>query len=324
MAHIHLSDGFNPEFQGALPTDPFVQMAVELCSYATVSHGGEAPDETTILVAGRLQEGEKSLPNLHTVVVPFAGIPAALATALSERPEIKVVNLHFNASATAEMAMALLLGAARGVPQADAALRKGYWRGRQDSVTGVLLAGKTATVLGYGEVGRRVGVACKALGMDVIGVRRTFDAAEPEVLGVDRLHDALSQSHALIVTAPGTPETEGLIGTREIGLLKKPRLIVNVGRGAVIHEEALYDACRDGEVAGAGLDVWYQYPKGDNDGPNFPSMYPFHELDNVTMSPHRAGTGDDTERLRTADLLRVLRQILSGEPVRYVDLGNRY
>lgn len=324
MAHVHLSADFNPEFLAVFDDSPFDHMARELEPWATLSQGAAPPDQTTILVAGRVSEEDCRLPNLQTVLVPFAGIPAALAETVGRHPHLNVANLHFNASATAEMAMALLLSAARGVPQADAALRQGRWRGRQDTARGVLLSGKTATVLGYGEVGRRVGAACAALGMDVVGVRRTFDPAEPDVLGSDCLHEALARSHALIVTAPGTPQTQGLIGADEIALLREPRLIVNVGRASVIQEEALFAACRDGRVAGAGLDVWYQYPSGQTDDPVFPSKLPFHELDSVTLSPHRAGTGDDTERLRTADLIRVLKQILSEQPMKWVDLERRY
>ncbi len=324
MAHVHLSADFNPEFLAVFSESPFDHMAKELASWATLSQGGSAPVQTTILVAGRLEPGDTALPHLETVLVPFAGIPAALAESLRTHPHIQVVNLHFNAAATAEMAVALLLSAARGIVPGDIALRKGRWRGRQEQATNYLLAGKTATILGFGEVGRRVGAILKPLGMKVIGVRRTFDAAEPEVYGVDRLHEALAHSHVLVVAAPGTPDTEGLIGKEEIERLQPPRMIINVGRASIIQEQALFEACRDGVVARAGLDVWYQYPSGQTDDPTHPSQYPIHELENVTLSPHRAGTGDDTERLRTEDLIRVLKQILSGKSVKYVDLERQY
>lgn len=324
MPHVHFHQDLNPEFLAVFQEDPFARMEEELKGLATVSFGPEAPPQTTILVAGRLQAGDPELPSLETVLVPFAGIPVALAKALKSVPHVRVANLHFNADATAEMAVGLLLSTARGIVPGDVALRKGRWRGRQEQVTNYLMAGKTATILGYGEVGRRVGTALGSLGMRVIGVRRAYDSTEPEVYGADRLYDALSQSHVLVVTAPGTPETESMIGKAELEMMLAPRIVVNVGRASIIQEQALFEACRDGVVARAGLDVWYRYPSGKSDDPVYPSQFPFHELENVTLSPHRAGTGDDTERLRQEDTLRVVKQILRGEEIRYVDLLQQY
>ncbi len=308
---------FGNPFEGG---DGVAEMASALSGVATLSHGEIAPTETTILVAGEPNLQHQSLPGLEVVVIPYAGIPRNTA-AFARETGVKLVNLHFNAAATAEMAVALLLAAARGVAASDAALRKGIWRGRHDDMMGILLAGKTATVLGYGEIGRKIGNTLQSLGMSVIGVRRRFDADEPEVLGFDQLDVALQQSHALVIAAPLTPETKGMIGSRELDLLRRPRLISNIGRGPIIDEQALYEGCASGEISAAGIDVWYQYPQGDS--PTLPSKFPFHELRNVVLSPHRAGTGDDSELLRTQELIQVLSKIARAEVVRFAssDLG---
>lgn len=325
MAHVHLHNAFTPLLGLSLfEGDALQLMANELAPYATLSRGDVAPLETTILVSGYAPDHDSNLPRLETMIVPFAGIPKGVADFIRFRADVSLYSLHFNSTATSEMAVGLLIAAARGIASGDAALRQGEWNGRMGGNRGVLLSGKTATILGFGEIGRRIGATLRTLGMDVIGIRRTPDPNEPEVWGVDRLHEALSQSHALVVAAPGTAETSGLIAAPELAMMRPPRLVVNVGRGAIIDEEALFVACKDGIVGAAGIDVWYQYPLSDSQALTYPSRFPFHELDTVVLSPHTAGTGDDTERLRTADLMRVLLQLFRGEPVRAVNPNRGY
>ena len=290
MPHVHFHSDSQSE-------DSFI---TEFSGRASVSFGDRAPENTTHLVVGVPNEQHKQLVALQCILIPYAGVPRETANFCLARPEVALYSTHFNAAATSEMAVALLLAAARNVVSADTALRKGSWRSNR---TGILLAGKTASILGFGEIGRRIGATLESLGMNVKGIRR----GEP----LD-----LTGSHALIVAAPLTPETKGMIGADQIRQLREPRMIVNIGRGPIIQEEALYEACRSGIVAAAGIDVWYQYPKGEE--PSYPSKYPFHDLENVVLSPHSAGTGDDTEALRNRSVIDLLSRILAREPVRRV------
>lgn len=139
----------------------------------------------------------------------------------------------------------------------------------------------------------------------------------PDEYTVARMDEALRQAHILVVAAPGSTETQGMIGARELSLLQEPRLVVNVGRGSVIQEEALYEACRTGTLAGAGLDVWYRYPRGE--GPHYPSQFPFQELDNVVMSPHWGGNERNTEPARLEAVAELLERLLAGNPPEPVD-----
>ena len=113
-------------------------------------------------------------------------------------------------------------------------------------------------------------------------------------------------------------ETRGLIGETELALMSDSAILVNVGRGPVVDESALYLALRDGTLHAAGLDVWYNYPT-DEPGRSAtrPSEYPFHELDNVVMSPHRAGAPHtpETESLRMRALADLLNAAARGEPI---------
>src|SRR5690606_28686233 len=117
----------------------------------------------------------------------------------------------------------------------------------------------------------------------------------------------LPRADVLIITLPLTPETQSLIGRRELRLLPPHAIVINVGRGDVLDEEALYMALKYGEIHAAGIDVWYQYHPDEQDNhPIAPSHFPLHELDNIFMSPHRGGLTDETEFYRMTALAILL------------------
>jgi phosphoglycerate dehydrogenase-like enzyme len=215
------------------------------------------------------------------------------------------------------MAVTLMLAAAKHIVPYDVALRKHDWRPRYAPNPAVLLEGKTVLVLGYGAIGRRVGRLCRGLGMEVIGVRREASPTDSETgLPLEALTELLPRADVLVITLPHTADTEGLIGKAELALLPPRPVVVNVGRGQVVDEEALYDALLDGTVHAAALDVWYRYPTDEDSRKHTPpSAFPFHELDNVVMSPHRAGGGgsEEVEKLRMAGLARLLNAAAVGE-----------
>ena len=120
----------------------------------------------------------------------------------------------------------------------------------------------------------------------------------------------------LIIALPLTAETEGLIGKAELAMLPAEAIVVNVGRGPVIDEEALFEALQSQQLLGAGLDVWYQYPQRIEDRVGTPpSRFPFHTLDNVIMSPHRAGFLSAAEGNRVVELAHLLTAAAHGQPI---------
>jgi phosphoglycerate dehydrogenase-like enzyme len=149
---------------------------------------------------------------------------------------------------------------------------------------------------------------------------------ETTVAPLEALQGLLPRAHALLVCLPHTPQTTGLIGAGELALLPPDAVLVNVGRGPIVDQAALYHALRDRRLHAAGLDVWYNYPADEAARAQTPpSAYPFHELDNVVMSPHRAGRSTDTERLRMRHLAEVLNAAARGEPMpNRVDLHSGY
>jgi phosphoglycerate dehydrogenase-like enzyme len=286
-----------------------------------------------MLVAGRPERKHLTASqNLRAVIVPWAGIPDATTELMREFPHIALHNLHHNALPVAEQAMALLLSASKFTVPMDRALRTGDWRPRYNPNPSLLLNGKTALVLGYGAIGKKVAGLCMGLGMKVLAVVRRVRAGHDRtadgvsVADVHQLHHLLPMAHALIVCLPHTPETTGIIGEHELSLLPPGAVLVNVGRGPTVDEEALYDALHDGRLHGAGLDVWYNYPSDEaSRACTMPSDYPFHELPNVVMSPHRAGGSTDTDRLRMIHLAELLNAAARGEPMpNRVDLAVGY
>ncbi len=290
--------------------------------------GDDLPSDTHVLITGRpTREQLDHCPDLRALLIPFAGLPAQTRDLMQSYPQISVHNLHYNTPMTAEMALALLMATSKYLIPADREFRKHDWSVRYHNPFFTILDGKTALILGYGSIGQRVGDFCRALNMEVIGVRRRA-ANRDGVYMPDRLPELLPRANALIVCLPGTPQTEGMIGERELNLMPRGALVVNIGRAAVIDQAALYQALKSGHLGGAGLDVWYNYPTdAESQRHTPPADYPFHQLDNVVMSPHRAGGGgtEETEARRMATLAQGLNQMARGGDLPHrVDLEAGY
>jgi len=294
-----------------------------------LTYGPDVRAGSEVLVAGRPQrEHLTASDRLRAVIIPFAGPPAPTLTLMRDFPHLTLHNLHHNAAPTAEMAVTLLLAAAKQIVPADSALRQGDWSARH-TPNQTLLDGKTALILGYGAIGQRVGLVCRALGMRVLAIRRTPEPDDvAEVHGADRLRDLLADAHALIICLPATAATEGLIGAAELDRLPDGAILVNVGRAAIVDQRALYEALRSGQLFAAGLDVWYRYPAEiEARSSTLPADEPFHTLPNVVLSPHRAGGLGvrEVEMARMAALAAALNAASRGEPIpNRVDLAAGY
>ncbi len=301
----------------------------------TITAGAEIADGAPIdiLVCGRpRREQVAASPGLRSLIIPFAGLPDETATLLADFPGISVHNLHHNDAATAETALGLLLAAAKAILPVDRTFRGHDWTPRYDPLPIAVLAGRTALILGYGAIGRRLARTLQALDMRVLATRRSAQATVhdgvAEVHAPDHLLDLLPRANVLVITLPLTTETSGLIGAAELALLPQGAIFVNVGRGPIVDEAALYEALRSGRLMAAGIDVWWRYP-ADRDSRSHtpPSAYPFHELDNVVLSPHRGGMGgaEDIEVLRYSALATLINAAARGETIpNRIDLGRGY
>jgi len=178
-----------------------------------------------------------------------------------------------------------------------------------------MLAGRTMGVVGYGEIGRASARLAHASGMHVYALRRrtTLSEADPLLDAIyppDQIRTMLSECDYVVVAAPLTPETRGMIGPREIEAMKANAVVINVGRGPVIDEAALMAALRSGRIRGAALDVFDEEP--------LPKQHPFWGMPNVLLSPHTADHTKGWVELAMQIFVRNFDHFIKGEPLENV------
>jgi D-3-phosphoglycerate dehydrogenase / 2-oxoglutarate reductase len=227
------------------------------------------------------------------------------------RRGIMVVNApQSNIVSAAEHTLALLLAQARNIPQAHAALRSGRWE--RERFQGVELHGKTLGIVGLGRVGAMVAQRAAAFGMRLLGYDPYVSKERARDMGVElmpSIEALLVQADFLTIHLPRTPETEALIGERELSLMKEGARIVNTSRGGIVDEKALVNALRDGRLGGAALDVFAEEPPSKS--------HPLLVYDDVVVTPHLgASTREAQDKTGTA-IAEMVRLALRGEFVPY-------
>lgn len=183
-----------------------------------------------------------------------------------------------NTMTTAEHTLALLLALARGVPQAHASLREGKWE--RNKFIGVELRGKTLGIVGLGRIGRVVASRARGFEMKVLAFDPFVapEQAREMELELGTLEEVCARADFLTVHTPLTVETRGIIGTREFARMKRDVRIINCARGGLVDERALYEALKEGRVAGAALDVFEEEPPSQSN--------PLLEFEGVITTPH--------------------------------------
>lgn len=223
-------------------------------------------------------------------------------------PSAQVANTFHHARPIAEHVMMVTLMLSRNVAAADREVRQGKWRtiATDDDVPfHPVLADLTLGLVGLGSIGAEVARVGGMLGMKVRAVRRNPSAPLPEGVRLDwvggnhELHRLLAASDIVVVTVPLDPGTEGMIGTTELASMKRSAFLINVARGPVVDQAALYAALKERRIAGAGLDVWWGSPA---DGVVPPAELPFAALENTVLTPHHSGHARVTFERRAADI----------------------
>jgi len=195
--------------------------------------------------------------------------------------------------------------------------RGGSWAAHQPaggSPHGELL-GKTVGVIGYGRIGREVAKRAVGFGCQVIAANRSPIADKGdafEIYPFRELDRMLPQADVVVIAAGLGPETKGLIDAGRLALMKPAALLINIGRAAIVDEEALYRALSENQLGGAALDVWWQHWTPEH-SERRPSRFPFHELSNVLMTPHCSGFTEGTADRRWGDLAANLDRFVRGE-----------
>jgi len=180
-----------------------------------------------------------------------------------------------------------------------------------------LVSGKKVLILGYGSIGRNIASRCVAFEMNISAISYSGKSKGDniKVFPPSELDNLLPRTDVLFLSLPLTDDTKGLIDRKRLSMLPDGAIIVNISRGRIIDEKALYDTLKSGRIK-AGLDVWYNYPESEENRKNTPpSQYPFHELPNVIMTPHLAENTDQTESFRAQELAKLLNLAAKGEPL---------
>ncbi|HET7358428.1 MAG TPA: phosphoglycerate dehydrogenase [Nocardioidaceae bacterium] len=211
-----------------------------------------------------------------------------------------------NIVSAAELAIGLLLAAARHIAPANAALKRGEWR--RSKYSGVELFEKTVGIVGLGRIGVLVAQRLAVFGMKVIAYDPYVQAGRAAQMGVRLvgLDELLAESDFMTVHLPKTPETIGLIGEQELAKVKPTLVLINAARGGIVDEHALYVALKEGRVAAAGLDVFTTEPCTDS---------PLLEFENVVATPHLGASTEEAQEKAGVAVAKSVRLALAGELV---------
>lgn len=302
----HLGEGF-PSGSEVVWPDPRDLSAVEAeLADADVLVSATCP--ATVGAAGK---------TLQLVHAPGAGVDGIDVAALPAGTI--VANTFHHEDSIAEYVVASTILLRRGFLAQDTALRRDEWASpAYDHAIpwGDSLGAATIGFVGFGHIGARTWERFRAFGARGITVTRRGDVdAAAQGLewsgATDDLGSLLDRADVVVVSAPLTPETTGMIGAAELVRMRRTALLVNVGRGPLVEERALFEALRDHEIAGAAVDVWYGYPA--EGATAAPSQLPFRELSNVLMTPHSSGLTRQTFAGRAADIAANVRRLAAGE-----------
>jgi D-3-phosphoglycerate dehydrogenase len=220
---------------------------------------------------------------------------------------VMVVNAPLsNIVSAAELAVGLLLAAARNIAPANATLKNGEWK--RSRYTGVELYEKTAGIVGLGRIGALVAQRLAAFGMHVIAYDPFVAAGRAAQIGVRlvSLDELLRASDVISVHLPKTAETVGIIGEAQLATVKPSLILVNAARGGIVDEGALAAAIKEGRVAAAGLDVYAKEPCTDS---------PLFDFEQVVATPHLGASTDEAQEKAGVAVARSVRLALSGELV---------
>jgi phosphoglycerate dehydrogenase-like enzyme len=287
-----------------LPSDTEVIVGDSLAAF------GERTNAARVLVncfrpLEVFREAFLNAPNLRWVHSLRTGVEDLLFPELAASPVKFTTSRGAGSRALAEFAIAGALFFSKKFGDMRRHQSEGAWV-RQDVGE---LYGKTMGLVGYGSIGAHIAILAKAFGMRVVGCRRHPELSANS-FGPHQLPEMLSLSDFVVVCAPLTPETCGMIGKLEIDAMKSTAVLINIGRGPIVVEDALLDALRRNRIQGAVLDVFDREP--------LPAGHAFYALDNVLISPHSAYRTDDW-RPRAMDVfIDNFQRFMDGEPLRNV------
>jgi len=305
------------------PADPQLAMLADLPEKTGLAVGNSpeaferaAPDASVILNWGGsralLREVFAMAPKVRWVHSRSAGLDSLLFPELVESPVPLTNGTGVFSQSLGEFALGAILYFAKDFRRMIRNQIAGRWE--QFDITEI--TGETVGIIGYGDIGRAVATRGRAMGMRVLAVKRhgpPLNNADPlvdQIYSPEHRIEMISRCDYIVASAPLTPETRGMIGEAEFAAMKPSAVVINVGRGPVIDEDAMLKALTGGHIKGAGLDVFTHEP--------LPDGHPFYRLENVLLSPHCADHTADWLEQAMRFFLENLDRFRKGEPLKNV------
>jgi len=284
-----------PKLELLFPEEVSEEALLKLAPKADIMVGWRVPDQVK-LAATKMQ----------LYINPGVGIKHHIEffRKLNQTREVLLINGHGNSYFTAQHVVAMLLALMNKIIPHHNWMKLGLWRKRDANAASLPLRYRRIGLLGYGAINKKVHRFLQGFDVKFSILRRHWPEKEEKMPTPakkylpDKLQSFLEEVDILIVAVPETNHTIGMIRQDELRSLGAKGLVVNVSRGSVIDETSLFHALQEKKIAGAAIDVWYNYtPNPDTQGRKFPYNLPFHALENVVLSPHRAASPfDDLER----------------------------
>jgi phosphoglycerate dehydrogenase-like enzyme len=306
------ASAFEPGFASLLerPHD----MSVVSDAAATAAER-DAIASAEVLIGVKLDATVPEPERLRLYHAPAAGTDAIDRSRLP--PAVPLCNAYGHEYAIAEYVIAAVLNRFIPFAAADRDLRKGKWTlwpGRPNTLRREM-GDSTMGLLGFGHIGKAVAARAKAFGMRVAVANRSPVASSPLVdqsFGLDQLPEFMASADTIVVSLPLLPESRGIVGAEAFAAMRPDAVIINVGRGPVIDQTALYEALKGRRIGGAVIDTWYAYP-ADINATMQPARLPFHELDNIVMTPHMSAWTTGTIRRRQQTMADNINRLQRGE-----------
>jgi D-3-phosphoglycerate dehydrogenase len=252
----------------------------------------------------------ENAPDLRLFIVCRGGPVNVNVSAATEHGIVVAYTPARNATATAEHTVAMMLSAMRLIPDADAAIRKGRWKGDYTWATvGFELESATVGLIGYGAIGHIVAHILKGFGANVLVYDPYAEIGEEEGVRQVELAELLDQSNIVSLHARETPESRGILGAEQIARLQQGSIVVNCARGSLMDYDAVAEALRSGHLFAAAADVFPSEPLASNS--------PLLQLPNFIMTPHIAGGTQQAAIKATRIAAEELNRYLNGYNLRY-------
>jgi len=283
--------------------------------------------DAKVLLGGMLTENIlRAGSHIELFQIPWTGVDTLNFGLLRELKINCVCNSHSNSSVVAEHAIALYASAAKKLPYHDAQMRHGNWNrvspnGNEVSPFSRSIFEQKVVFVGYGAVNQCIHEMLVGFKPSVTVVNRSGRVTDTnqtvdKVVTVDQINTAVENADVVFVAIPMTAETKNIIDSNCFNSMSSNTILVNVARGGVLDEESLYTSLQKGDIYAAGIDTWYNYPK-PGDTQTYPSAsFEFHKLNNIVMSPHRAGY-IDSGFPHLDDAVANLNNLYAGKPLHH-------